>query len=95
MKRATPSDLRDLVFETHMRQILGPRCGLAIAMLRRIGRERAIMTFIEGVAAEYADLLPGAERLDLDQDRPRLVVIEGTLDAGNDDDEPPSPGAAA
>ena len=80
--RATSSDLRDLLFEMHMRLIAGPRTGLMVAMLRRIGRERGIMTCIETVAAEYADLFPrDPERADLDHDRPRLVVVEGGRDA--------------
>ena len=74
--RATPSDIRDLLFEAHMRRIAGPRSGLMVAMLRRIGRERGIMTHIESVAGEYADLFPGVEHVDLDHDRPHLVVIE-------------------
>ena len=91
--RATSSDIRDLIFEKHMRRIVGPRSGLMVAMCRRIGAERGIMTFIEGVAAEYAGLFPGAERVDLDHDRPHLVVIEGTPDAVNDDE--PDPGEVA
>ena len=39
-------------------------------------RERGIMTHIESVAGEYADLFPGVEHVDLDHDRPHLVVIE-------------------
>ena len=91
--RASASDLRDLLFEQHMRRIAGPRSGLVIAMCRRIGAERGIMTFIEGVAAEYAGLFPGVKRVDLDLDRPRLVVIEGAPDAVNDDES--DPGKAA
>ena len=91
--RATSSDLRDLQFEMDVRLIAGPRSGLIVAMLRRIGRERGVMTFIEGVAAEYAGLFPGVKRVDLDLDRPRLVVIEGAPDAVNDDES--DPGKAA
>ncbi len=91
--RATSSDLRDLQFEMHMRLIAGPRSGLMVAMLRRIGRERGIMTHIESVAGEYADLFPGVEHVDLDHDRPHLVVIEGAAEAVNDD-VPPSPEGA-
>ena len=97
LMRATSSDLRDLLFEKNMRQILGPRCGLAIAMMRRIGRERGIMTHIESVVAEYAAILPhDPEHVDLDHNRPRLVVIEGGrgLHAVNDDDAPSEPGDA-
>ena len=61
--RATSSDIRDLLFETHMRLIAGSRSGLMVAMLRLIGHERGVMTFIEGVAAEYAGLLPSADEL--------------------------------
>ena len=98
MKRATRSDLRDFLFEKHMRLIAGPRSGLMVAMLRRIGRERGIMTHIESVAAEFADLFPGdPEHVDLEQDRPRFLVIEGTRErnAVNDDNLPPDPEEAA
>ena len=95
MTRATPNDLRDLEFEMNMRQIAGPCSGIMIMMLRRIGRERGIMTHIESVAGEYADLFSrDPDRIDGDLDRPRLVVIEGTRDAVNDDNVPPSPEAA-
>ena len=92
---ASHDDIRDLVFEINVRRIVGKRAGLMISMLRRIGAERGIMTHIETVAAEYADLFPrNPEHVDLDHDRPRLVVIEGTPDAVNDDDVPPSSEAA-
>ena len=73
--RATSSDLRDLLFEQHMRRIAGPRSGLMVAMLRRIGAERGIMTHIENVAEEYADLYPRKrEHIDI---RDGLVVVDG------------------
>ena len=86
---ASHDDIRDLVFEINVCRIVGKRAGLMISMLRRIGAERGIMTHIETVAAEYADLfLRNPEHVDLDHNRPRLVVIEGTADAVNDADEP-------
>ena len=50
-----------------------------VAMLRRIGAERGIMTHIESVAEEFADLSPrNLERIDI---RDGLVVVDG----GGDD----------
>ncbi len=92
--RAPASDLRDLLFEQRIRRISRSGPGLVIAMFRRAGAERGIMTYFESMAEEFADLFTGGlEHVDLDQDRPRLVVIEGTPDAVNDD-VPPSPEAA-
>ena len=81
-----------------MRRIAGPCSGVMIMMLRRIGRERGIMTHIESVAGEYADLFPrDPARIDLDHDRPRFLVIEGDRErhAVNDAGEPSEPGDAA
>ena len=48
-------------------------------MLRRIGAERGIMTHIESVAEEFADLYPRKrEHIDIRDD---LVVVDG----GGDD----------
>ncbi len=72
------SDLRDLKFEQHMRRIVGPRSGLMVAMLRRIGAERGCMTHIESVAEEFADLYP---RIPTNVDiRDGLVVVDGDGD---------------
>ena len=58
---------------------LGAIASDMVAMLRRVGRERESMTHIETVAGEYAVLFPGEpEHVDLEQDRPRLLGIEGT-----------------
>ena len=71
----TASDLRDLLFEQHMHRIAGPRSGLMVAMLRRVGAERGIMTYIESVAEEFADLYPRTPvNLDI---RDGLVVVDG------------------
>ena len=69
------SDLRDLLFEQHMRRIAGPRSGLMVAKLRRVGAERGIMTHIESVAEEFAELYPQIPvNLDI---RDSLVVVDG------------------
>ena len=94
MTRATASDIRDLMFEKNMRQIAGPCFGLMVMLLRRIGAERGVMTHIEGVVSEYANVFSrDPEHVDLDHDRPRFLVIEGARDAVNDD-VPPGPEAA-
>ena len=71
----TASDLRDLLFEQRIRRIAGPSSGLVVAMLRQIGAERGIMTHIESVAEEFADLYP---RIPVNLDiRDGLVVVDG------------------
>ena len=62
-------DLLDLKFDMDIGQIAGPRPGLVVAMMRRIGAECGNMLYLESLAKEYADL----------RRRPpaNLVVIEG------------------
>ena len=56
---------------------LGSLASDVVTVLRRVGPERGSMTQTETVAGEYADHFPGdSGHVDLEQDRPRFLVIE-------------------
>ena len=62
--RASAADLRDVLFDQRVNLIAGPRSGLTVALLRRIGWKHGIMADVESLVEEFSKLVPrGRERV--------------------------------